>query len=284
MTSIRCSTSVDSYSPLSAHEFIVNLYGSPFGLAMRRHAMSIKTDQDRPALAPDKCFVDPSKITMSHPIHNHLWSDAHDINTYICNAWIDIHHKSLTVRELLHHTLMSTVAGTFPPDTFDAIWEKADGVLWRAALTLDRPNEPGRLAKEFGLIDPSDPNKPTFTDNLFRLFEASEAQHQQDTMTVPAPKPQPPTEAIPVATLTDSAAKSGHAFVAETQDCRPKQKAKTRGAAVSNDEYEASDDGDETEPEQFPCVLPTEFKLGRKLMKVGVAVTFTKNVNNSLPS
>lgn len=73
-----------------------------------------------------------------------------------------------------------------------------------------------------------------------------------------------------MATPIDSAAKSGHAFISETKDSRPKDKAKTRGTPVL-DKDEASGDCEENGLQQFPDVLPAEFKLGKKKMKAGIA-------------
>jgi hypothetical protein len=255
-----------------AHEFIVDLYGSPFGDAMTRYARSIKTSQDQLALTPDKCFADPSKINMSHPIHNNLWSDAQDVNAYICNIWVDLNHQALTVCEFLHSTISGTFSGHLSPIAFDAIWNKADRILWAAAQSLDRPGDHGRVAKAFGLISPNDANRPTFTENIYKLFIASEASRQRETVAVAtaAPKPKPLVQPVLVTTPIDSAVRSGHAFISETKHSRPKEKEKTRSTALLEEESEANEDGEfeGIETPQFPDVLPTEFKLGRKIMKV----------------
>jgi hypothetical protein len=226
---------------------------------MTRYAVSINAGQDL-ASAPDKCFANPSELHMSHPIHKHLWSQAQDVYTSICDAWLNDKQHELNVLELIRDVMFSSLSGNLCPMTFDAMWCEVDRSLWATARSLDRLGEPGRVAKELGLVDPYDPNKPSFTANIYRLFELSEANRQREAVVVSVA---PVAEAVPMATPIDSAAKSGHAFISETKDSRPKDKAKTRGTPVL-DKDEASGDCEENGLQQFPDVLPAEFKLGKK--------------------
>jgi len=156
------------------------------------------------------------------------------------------------------------------PQAFDMMWYQADLVMWNAAKQLDKPGEPGRVAKEFGLIDPHSISRPTFTEYIFRSLEPSASPIE--AATTPAPAPSPYFEAIPTATPSESAAKSGHAYASEINQTQPKPKQKTRGTAVlDGDSHEAevlADEDDREGLESFPAALPTHFKLGKRLMKV----------------
>lgn len=45
-------------------------------------------------------------------------------------------------------------------------------MLWKAAVTLlDRPDEPGRIARKFGLFKPNNPNRPSVTKALYQLIK-----------------------------------------------------------------------------------------------------------------
>lgn len=256
-----------THHPL-AQEFIVQVFGSPFGRALATYAHSIKTHEEQICLAPDKCFVDPTKLIMPVPTHISLWSDAHDVNTFICNTWLDVNQSALTVWERIQKTLIGATSGLLLPEDFDSIWSKADRILWDAAKRLDRKDEPGRVAKGLGLIDPEDPNRPSFSFTLFKTFRDI---CQDEAEVAPATTSMPSAEAIPVATPVESAARSGHAYWSETKDNRPKEKTKTRGITVPDEivipEDDAEDDGD-GDSQQFPDALPTQFKLGRRQIKV----------------
>jgi len=144
--------------------------------------------------------------------------------------------------------------------------------LWDVAKNFDRQDDPGRVAKEFGLIDPNDPEKPTYTNDVFKLLEA---RSQTAAISPVAPKPSPFVDGFPVATLNDSTVKSGHAFVSESEYSKPKEKPKTRGTAISDtaeDGVEEGIDDDEEDSQSFPDVLPAQFKLGKRLMKVFIFI------------
>lgn len=70
------------------------IYGSSiqvtFGRALATLAHSIKSslNKGKICLAPDKFFVDPTKLITPCPTHiNLLWSD---VNTFIGNTWLHI--------------------------------------------------------------------------------------------------------------------------------------------------------------------------------------------------
>jgi hypothetical protein len=257
------------------HEFTVNLFGSPFGVAMGRYANSIKNYQDQPDFAPDKCFADPSKTTVSLLTSRNLWSDAQVVNTCICRTWVQA-NETITVFQPLYDTITSMLSGPFSPTSFDEMWTKADQALWKVAQSLDRAGKQDLVAKQFGLVDPNDPNRPSFTQNPFQVHEGSDGSSSQDTIVVPPTPPQSFVENIPVATAVESVAKSGHAFISETKGSKLKEKAKTRGTAapIQEDKPGCCDDDDQLQ--EFPDILPMEFRLGKKLMKACAIICTTK--------
>jgi len=191
------------------------------------------------------------------------WGDASKI-THRCGAtWS-------------HVTWSLSIMDSFPqfagnllnmPHVFDAMWKKVDVLMWEAAKHLDNPGESGRVAKMFGLINPHDRNRPTVTKYIFRSLEPSRGRIEAST--TPAPAPCSFVEAIPIATPSESIAKSGHAYVNAINENRPKSKKKTKGTATpGTPANEQPDPVDEVELDQLPFALPTQFKLGRRFMKV----------------
>jgi len=117
-------------------------------------------------------------------------------------------------------------------NNFHAVWIKADQALWKAAQSLDRAGRQDLAAKQFGLVDPNDPNRPSFTQNPFQVHERSKGSYPQDTMVVPPTPPQPFVESIPVATTINSVVKSEHTFISVTKGSKLKEKVKTQGMAA----------------------------------------------------
>lgn len=155
---------------------------------------------------------------------------------------------------------------------FDEMWLETDKVLWEAAKKLDRPEEPGRVAKDFGLVDPNDPERSSYMRSLHRK---AFGDHRSKAARTPAPAPIPEEYIIPFPTTAPSepSVRSGHAHVKETDNLRPKEKTKTKGTGnlipISNVPVAAEDEGQELD--DYPDILPQDFKLPRKVAKVGCA-------------
>ena len=251
------------------HEFNTQVFGSSFGKELRLHAFSIT---NKPEFAAEKCFADPEK-NLSSFLHHHFWSDARDVTTLFCNSWVDLNYKALSVLQPLSRALIAFESGdrSFVAD-FDEMWRQADQFLWKSAKSLDRPDEPGGVAKRLGLVDPDDPERPTYTNDILKLLDTLRARRQARSIAVTPATPRPSVGLIPVATSTDSSVRSGHAFLAESKDSKPKKKAKTHGIATVDEPAvteEVTDENDDDEENQcFPEVLPLHFKLGKRLMKV----------------
>jgi hypothetical protein len=264
-----------------AQSFNEELFGSPFGRAMRKYALAIITSESD-ALSPNVCFADPIKVGPITPIHENSWNDADTVTISICNKWIHIIDRSLTIWNLLRRMgpLFVTRTETFLPRDFDEMWRDADQVLWKAAADWDRPNQPGRLATEFGLVDPADPRRPTFTEDIFRLLEAELAKQEKAAMPSVVPTPQPFVGSIPVTPSSKSTVQSGHAYLVASKEVHPRTKVKTRStptvdAGTEEDDPSARENVEDEEP-ILPIALPAEYKLGKRHLKV---CTIFKNVD-----
>lgn len=150
--------------------------------------------------------------------------------------------------------------------TFDVLWFHADLVLWNAAKEIER--EPGALAKRYGLVDPSDPNRPLRSrqvlQDLQREKEREEGEHQKK---VDAPVKYESN--IQVAAPQDSVAKAPER---PTEEDAPKRTRRKKNKGKTADE--AGEGGPSPAPEpldpfveenpKLPEMLPTEYKLSRK--------------------
>lgn len=221
---------------------------------------------NRPDFLPQLSIFDPTKINIAPNDGPEAgYGDASRVISSIGNTWLSI-TSQLSMWKFLPRLFQSLFVGYEQvPIVFDEIWAAADLHLWSAARRLDRLGKPGPVARAFGLIDPSDPNRPTSMMHLLRDLDPSKSE----AATTPAPMPPSRIEAIPVSGPTESAVRSGHAFVAENMELRPKEKPKTRGVVVSD----VSNAGDVTvrEDDEFrslPQMLPPQFKMGKKILRV----------------
>lgn len=154
-------------------------------------------------------------------------------------------------------------------------WAQQDALLWDRAADLDpkRPSARGQVARTFGLFDPQDPGRPICSDGYTDVFgDAASDGAPQSTPAPVAPPAEVYVETIPVAPATESLAKSGHAAAREAEEHAPKEKEKTRGTGDSNSTTSeatliATSDVEDDVPE-FPDLLPTLFKLGKKNLNV----------------
>lgn len=247
---------------------------------MRYSNLRYATD---PATFERECsFVKAAALNTGVPHQrSELWGHASYHNFVIANSWLDI-TTQLTCLWGPEMGRGTRVSGTrvsldlliYPP-IFDSIWKRIDAELWRSAKSLDKPGHSGLVAKTFGLIDPSAPDRPTCTEHIFKSLQAeAEAIAQGKTSQLKAEMTPAPvttyTNTIPVAGPTESAAQSGHKFVSEQQELKGKEKSKTRGTAAvpSGDMAQLQIEDDASEIENLPDFLPANYKMGRKVLKV----------------
>jgi hypothetical protein len=100
----------------------------------------------------------------------------------------------------------------------DKLWALFDAAAWKEAHTLDWPDTPGRVAREFGLVDPKDPGRPLFMKTLLRKSTAPK-------MIVPSKENY--VDTVPVTHPSERSTQSGHAFSAQTEG-KPKTKSKKK--------------------------------------------------------
>ena len=152
---------------------------------------------------------------------------------------------------------------------FNTMWLNNDHVLWTLASVLDWQGKPGTVAKHLGFFSPWDPNRPTFTKRIFRRLT-----HQEPAPPSPTVSPAGEQSASWTYASSEERAMSGHAYLAENKEGGTiKDKIKTRGAPDSakvelGQTFTRNLFEDEDEIMGFPEVMPSEFKLGKKNMKV----------------
>ncbi|KAJ7460843.1 hypothetical protein B0H11DRAFT_2057030, partial [Mycena galericulata] len=162
------------------------------------------------------------------------------------------------------------------PFIFDSVWRLIDTALWEFSKALDRRGDLGIVARKFGLFDPADPERPSCMRALLKQCGAYMTERMRlSSAPGRAGKPSGSStqHSIPSAAPGQglTAAVSGHAYITGTKDLRPKEKVKTKGAAVSEkvDDGKFDDQEDSEEEERIsPDFLPKDFKLGKKLLKV----------------
>ncbi|KAF7290664.1 hypothetical protein MIND_01306700 [Mycena indigotica] len=146
-----------------------------------------------------------------------------------------------------------------PMEVFNEMWRHTDEQMWNMAASLDRKGEAGRVAKECGLWNPRDPKRPVATRYIFAEIELQIVQGvplQPKTTPVYTPN-------IPVAGPNESIVQSGHAFVSGTAETKVKVKTRTPGDASKQVEQV-----EKVEQVTLPQHLPTDFKLGKKVLKL----------------
>jgi hypothetical protein len=244
---------------------------SPFVQELLKYVHALdKSGFDQPDFLPQTCFMNP--VNFDWKTDGRLdkeWGNAGEVMFFMGQAWSRV-MRSLSMMDAwrLGHSMGDSL---MVPLTIDATWFATDQFLWEAAKKLDRPGQPGRVAKEFGLINPNDPNRPTFTEFIFQSLDPRNTK--TEAAKKPDPAPSPYEETIPMAAPTDSVARSGHAFLSEKQNSIPKDKAKTRGKDGMTERVvteNPEDDGD-NDQSSLPDSLPTGFKMGKKALKARVS-------------
>ncbi|KAJ7074700.1 hypothetical protein C8F01DRAFT_1101528, partial [Mycena amicta] len=250
----------------SAYDLQCQLTTTIFGHRFIQHVKSTEgalSAADRSQMRSILYFMDPAKLDRVEPDYFDMADEASRATRELQTKWNEIAHV-ITLDELLQ--IIQRRSGFAPfenihlePEMFNDMWFQIDKLLWDKAASLDRPGEAGRVASALGLLDPLDPKRPVA--NLIFL-------HAPEPIALPAaprPIPAPYVPHIPLASSTQSSIQSGHAFVAGL--LTTKEKIKTRGQAPSQDE-DKDEEEQEEEQQAIPELLPTEFKLGKKVLKL----------------
>ncbi|KAF7305489.1 hypothetical protein HMN09_00801700 [Mycena chlorophos] len=257
----------------AANEFNSQFMRTEFGMRLFSHAARLEKDPstDRALMLSTVCFIDPAKLSPSPPAYWDRVGEASRCARAQNLTWSETMWQK-SIEELLIFfqnvagpmALASSdnVAPLMPVEMFNDIWKKLDEAMWDSAAALDRRGEQGRVAREYGLWNPSDRNRPKATRHLFWELEMQATRGDPvQPKTTPAAVPQVYEQTIPVSQTT---AQSGHAFASSKEVT--KAKVKTRGdAAPTPVEVEVAA---EEEPVVLPQRLPSEFKLGKKTLKL----------------
>lgn len=262
-------------------DFHANVAMSPFGITLRKYALE-KSDGKMPTLMIRHIMpMDFSKVPhdSTMPGNDKLFSQGTTLTNYVSTNWTtlvgetDMGFICGAIREAVAQDLQNSDPIRYTQimiTMFDQFWINVDRFFFENAVSLDSPNEPGRVAKEFGLFDPNDPSRPA---NWLALLELQkELIYQAAKTPAPAASTKEHVSSFPVASATDSAAQSAHSYLNEAQAAKPKSKTKTKGNAAPVDAAPQSDGPQSDDPgvalDDFPDTLPTTFDLPRKVLKV----------------
>ncbi|KAJ7042074.1 hypothetical protein C8F04DRAFT_946358 [Mycena alexandri] len=257
------------------NEFKAQIYDSAFGQRLIRLAESNDSQCLKdPSFLPNTTFMDPSKISWLERNSND-WSYARTISRSIGKTWI-----AITSEMRMHPFFACCIPWPSSPEReklpliYDNMWGTIDIALWEFAKNLDRKGELGIVARNFGLFNPTDPERPSCMSAIMKQVGA----HLSERLRLRSqPQPMPPStpEKLPAPSTVPTAGVSGYAYLSDTQHLRAKEKVKTKGAALPKVAAGGASGGDageeeeqDEEEEQLLDVLPKDFKIGKKLLKV----------------
>lgn len=270
-------------------EFRAYFVSGDFGVRLREHLATLAARPSQCPLLPDflstVVFTSPDQLNVDENDYMARWR--------LTGLWGPIEmyaaaQRALWQREFGWFTIKSLVKRWLNPNepmvralvTFRFLWDNIFKDVSTWLRKIDRPETPGRAAEKLGLGYLYQPDAPPF----------SRAVIPPPNHTDPAPTPsEAPTpavaspsegyvETIPIATPGESVARSGHAYLSEIgEQSGTKEKVKTRKAPAARDS-KTDQEGEEPEEDDedrawtdLPEILPVEFKLGKKTMKVCVS-------------
>jgi hypothetical protein len=251
-------------------EFASQTY-SPFVQDLLKYALTLdQSGYDQPEFLPQTCFMNPSNFVWETD-RDMQWGNAGVVMFAMGEAWSKVMTSVSMMDAWQVGNSMRKSSPLLEMYAVDAMWLSADRLMWEAAKRLDRPEQPGRVAKELGLISPYYPNRPKYSEFIFQSLDPRNGKIEDTTNPVLAPSPY--KQMIPVAASTDSAAQSGHAFLSDKQNSIPKEKIKTRGqnGTTENAVTENSEDDGNKSQSSLADSLPTEFKVGKKSLKAHIS-------------
>lgn len=158
---------------------------------------------------------------------------------------------------------------------YDEMWKGVDRLLWDAAAKMDRWGESGRTAKELNILYPDGPARPSYIQSLTqaaaRLAGLNEPPPEQFT---PGPAASTKEDRIPAFDASVATGKSGYSYAAESVPSKTKEK--TKGVADTTVQPIATEKNDESDwvtLDDYPDMLPSSYKLGKKVLKVRTMAT-----------
>lgn len=262
-------------------EFHANMVMSPFGESLRQYAFQKSGDVITQGMLKYVIPMDPEKIDWISTVGGNFkyHKQATDLNDYGSSHWSNIVHETgnlmmQAVQRMFNVPPWQADDGVHKIRALDQLWKEADEYFWNAAHSIDRSNEKGRVAREYGLLDPNGA-RPTFWETFVEMAQsvaaAQEAGNSLVEMTPTSSQTPPKTfTPFPTSIPSQSSAQSGHSYVNETQQSRPKEKPKTKGAQTSEPTLTERPDTEELplDLKEFPDFLPPFFDLPKKMLKV----------------
>ncbi|KAJ7891262.1 hypothetical protein B0H14DRAFT_2335711 [Mycena olivaceomarginata] len=248
----------------TVNEFNGHMYDSAFGHRLVQFAKSKdKQCLEDPHFLRNATFIDPSKLHWL-PRNSNDWSHARTIGRSVGITWLETTNRMSMADFFIRCTPWpSGPEREMLPFIFDGLWLLIDTALWEFSATLDRSNGKETVAKKFGLFNPADPERPSAMKMISRQVGA----HLSERLRLQySPTQHSPSVHIPTAESTVAA--SGHAYVSETQHLRAKEKVKTKGAQLPHVPSDIDPASEEEAEEILPDALPTDFKIGKKILKV----------------
>lgn len=266
----------------SVNEFNGHMYDSAFGHRLVQFAKSKdKQCLEDPDFLRNATFIDPSKLHWL-PRNSNDWSHARTIGRSVGITWLETTNRMSMADFFIRCTPWpSGPEREMLPFIFDGLWLLIDTALWEFSATLDRSNSKETVAKKFGLFNPADPERPS----AMKMISKQVGAHLSERLRLQySPTPHSPSVHIPTAESTVAA--SGHAYVSETQHLRAKEKVKTKGAQLPHVPSDTDPASEEETEEILPDALPTDFKIGKKILKVNpVMLPFTHpDCSSGVPS
>jgi len=256
-----------------ALDFYVNLVSSPFGSDLCKYALSKGGDKRTSAMMYRVSAIRPDNWTDTTfvPGRDRLGL-AHRLEGHIMWEWAAVLHEvKVEVDALRWYNLWYSGNKREGIFMWDVVWDNFDRHVWEAARKMDRPEDEGRIAREYGLLDPKSV-RPTFRATV--IMSSIEEQKKRDAVETRAkktPAPAASTQEAPLLPAVPTTAQSGHSYVEETKDSLPKEKTKTKGVPTNSNvpsDVTASEDFENKTLDDYPDVLPATFKLPRKVLKV----------------
>ncbi|KAJ7222193.1 hypothetical protein GGX14DRAFT_388026 [Mycena pura] len=251
----------------AAYDFIDQFDTTPFGNRLIQYASALEAQTvDHKQMRSIIYFMDPDKLPKAA---EEYWDRAGEVSRSIREmegVWSREAWKMSVEPLLLFIQLQQGPRGfdgsvVIPLPLFNDMWGRVDDYLWNTAKKFDRKGEEGRVAKEFGLFNPADPKRPMASEFLLRSLDPELGLPMR-----PKTTPAPYVQNIPVAGPGDSIVQSGYTYVTGLfSGTAPKEKVKTRGEASAE---EAPEDEEAEERRVLPEVLPSEFKIGKKVLKL----------------
>ena len=269
---------------LVAIDFYNNVVFSPFGMYLTSRAREKGTEKLTPGLLAHGSPMSPEalgynkvefvpgydRFGVMNPLHKklhfHWLAVMHDYKVEdILGKWtLDPEYDGHTAKHIEDQFR-----------AFDGMWKEVDRRLWESAFKMDREGEKGRTAREYGLFDPEDPARPTFLKTLQAASNLKFAAIIELLLGGHSPPvPQAVTkveEKIPAFEISTPSAQSGHSYSIDGSSVKAKTKGPAVEAAVDAQLSELKLDDSENEGEMFddfPNLLPSSYKLPRKVLKV----------------